>query len=536
VSDAAPPDPGSLIPDSTLFGLWEKPFEEGVVGVHAALLHTGEVLFWTYRDEVAAHTHADAAHANVPHGEWSLLQLSTGKQVVNRQISERNQFCSGQCLLGDGNLLVIGGERDTPVNDMTVSVFEPKARTWTLRKDLPVGRWYPTVVSVAATRGLAVGGDERTAGMPMHPNWTAQYVYEKGGWDVAHEFDADLQTLGTASYPFVFVLPDARLFVHLGFKTRVLKLILNALDFGSSLKLKPVDPTVRTYGLQGTAVLLPLRPSDNPPYRARILMIGGGNGAGQPAKKTCEILDFGDAGLKWKSASPMKNSRMMPDAVLLPDGKVLVVNGTATGDIGGTDPVFEAESYDPGAGTWTRLASMTVERLYHSTALLLPDARVLTAGTDREWNQPGHDYAHTQIEVFSPPYLFRGPRPAIRIAPESASYNDSFEVATDEAETIGSAVLIRNGSCTHSFNSDQRFVELKIEKRLAPRLWFQWTKKELSFGGVSYTITWPIPRILFSGGLRLKAPPNGLVAPEGYYMLFLLSNGVPSEARFIRVG
>jgi galactose oxidase len=266
------------------------------------------------------------------------------------------------------------------------------------------------------------------------------------------------------------------------------------------------------------------------------MVIGGGD---TPAGNTCGILDLGVANPQWKYAASMKNVRTMPDAVLLPDGKVLVVNGCASGSLmNATKPVLEGEVYDPTSDKWTTLAPMKTERLYHATALLLPDARVLTAGTDRQWNNATikQDYAHTQLEVFSPPYLFWGPHPTIRLAPESVSYGTAFEVATDDADTIKSAVLIRNGSCTHSFNSDQRFVELEIKKRMAPKLWVRWTKQQVSSRFGSFTFSWPA-EFFVSRGLELQTPPNGFVAPEGYYMLFLVSNGgVPSKANFVRLG
>jgi hypothetical protein len=112
----------------------------------------------------------------------------------------------------------------------------------------------------------------------------------------------------------------------------------------------------------------------------------------------------------------------MPDAVLLPDGKVLVVNGSSAGRADDAkDPVYAADLFDPEAESWVPLAEMKTPRLYHATALLLPDARVLSAGSDRVWNpHPPYDVAQTQSEVFSPPYLFRGPRPEIRMVKQDA--------------------------------------------------------------------------------------------------------------------
>ena len=196
----------------------------------------------------------------------------------------------------------------------------------------------------------------------------------------------------------------------------------------------------------------------------------------------------------------------MPDAVLLPDGKVLVMNGSSTGFAdNGANPVFETEMYDPVANAWTQMASMTVPRLYHSTALLLPDGRVLTAGSDSMWNPGPFHVNQLRVELFSPPYLFAGPRPQLTAAPTQVTWGQNFDVGSPQAASIDAVSFMRCGSATHSFNSDQRMVGLDIGARTA-------------------------------NSLTLKAPPDGFVAPPGYYMLFLLSNGVPSMARFVRLG
>ena len=109
-----------------------------------------------------------------------------------------------------------------------------------------------------------------------------------------------------------------------------------------------------------------------------------------------------------------------------------------------------------------------------------------------------------RLEVFSPPYLFRGARPLLDGVPASASYGATFGVTA--SQPIGSAVLMRPGSVTHSFNMEQRLVELVIEGQAG-------------------------------GQLTLTAPPNANVAQPGYYMLFVLNAaGVPSEAAFLALG
>jgi hypothetical protein len=148
---------------------------------------------------------------------------------------------------------------------------------------------------------------------------------------------------------------------------------------------------------------------------------------------------------------------------------------------------------------------MTVPRLYHSTALLLPDARVMTAGSDSMWNPDPFHESQLRLEIFSPPYLFAGARPEISSCPDQIDYGADLQVGTPQAAIIDAIALMRCGSSTHSFNPDQRHVGLTIKARAA-------------------------------NSLTLEAPPDGFVAPPGYYMLFLLKDGVPSVSSFVRVG
>jgi hypothetical protein len=140
---------------------------------------------------------------------------------------------------------------------------------------------------------------------------------------------------------------------------------------------------------------------------------------------------------------------------------------------------------------------MVTPRLYHSTALLLPDGKVLLAGGGR------FGVNQFSAEVFSPPYLFKGPRPTITSAPATLQYNTTFTVGTPNGASAKIS-LLRLGAVTHSFNFDQRFLQLEIQ-------------------GV------------VSGGLSVRAPANANLAPPGYYMLFLVnSNGVPSVAKIVQ--
>ncbi len=163
------------------------------------------------------------------------------------------------------------------------------------------------------------------------------------------------------------------------------------------------------------------------------------------------------------------------------------------------------ELWDPVAKTWKLGAEQLEGRAYHSTALLIPDGRVVSAGDD--YNGPGGadtGWNTDTAEFYSPPYLFKGPRPTITGAPAGVAYNAQFAVDTPDTD-VTKAAMVGLGATTHANDMNQRYVPLA----LAPR----------------------------SGGVTLTSPPNDKVAPPGYYMLFLLNaNGVPSIARMVQVG
>jgi hypothetical protein len=177
-------------------------------------------------------------------------------------------------------------------------------------------------------------------------------------------------------------------------------------------------------------------------------------------------------------------------------------------------PVHAAELWDlradNGKGAWRLLAAEEVDRCYHSTAVLLPDARVLSAGggeyrpDDKNPDDPAD--THREAQIFSPPYLFKGGRrPAITSAPTSVRYGQSFEVHTPDAADIATVSWIRLPSVTHSFDQNQRINFLR------------------------FTIDGP-------DTLSVTAPDTPQLCPPGHHMLFILNaKGVPSKAAIIGV-
>jgi hypothetical protein len=224
----------------------------------------------------------------------------------------------------------------------------------------------------------------------------------------------------------------------------------------------------------------------------KILFVGGGD----PPTTEALVIDLTTPTPTWRTVAPMATARRQLNATLLPDGRVLVTGGTSgPGFNNTTTPVFTAEIWDPVTEQWSTLASASVARLYHSTAALLPDGTVLSAGTD----------GVTQAEVFSPPYLFKGSRPTISVAPGRLGYGQPFALETADADAVTRLTLLALGSVTHGFSQSQRLLDLSFTHRV--------------------------------GGLDVVAPASGAVAPPGPYLLFALNgNGVPSVGAIVQVG
>jgi Domain of unknown function (DUF1929)/Glyoxal oxidase N-terminus len=487
--------------EPTVGGRHAPPFSAEIVGIHGAVLRTGKIVLFGFSD-----SDAHVAVSRV---------LDPGSGAVHPPPASHHLFCGGHSLLGDGRLFVAGGHQDE-VN--ALHTFDPDQETWTRVGEMANGRWYPTCTTLPDGKVFIISGTKNHGG-PVGPgapvNNTLQRYDPASGIEpeeplpvpFSNHFPPAFVTIDL--YPFVYVLPSGKLLVHSRNTTRLYDLDTRSWE---ATQLRAEYPWSRTYPGAGTSVLLPLLPTSDPPYRARVLVVGGGGADPEqltistPANKTVEILDLGAAQPAWRFTAPMTAPRVMADAVLLPDGSVLIVGGSSTGraDLA-VKPVLPIELFDPVSERWTTLCPMQVPRSYHATALLLPDARVLTMGKDGLFNTEPYNYPEHRVEIFSPPYLFRGPRPAIMAAPQQLPYDTAFDIDTSDAAQIGSVVLLRAGAVTHSFNMDQRHVGLTINGRTPDRL----------------TVT---------------SPPNSNIAPPGFYMLFIVdTTGVPSVARFVRL-
>jgi hypothetical protein len=249
----------------------------------------------------------------------------------------------------------------------------------------------------------------------------------------------------------------------------------------------------------------------------QLLILGGiGSSTAQPVARSGELLDLNTLGAQWQPAADMAFPRMHVNATVLADGTVLVTGGSSKSSVIESNAILPAELWTPPTaaapgGTWTTLNAMRRARLYHSTAVLLPDATVLSTGGGQGGGGDGQFDDHADFELFTPPYLCRGlARPRITSAPQTVVYGQPFIVVSPEAGNIrryGRAALVRLSSVTHSFNMNQLYIPLALSAGAA------------------------------SNELSLMTPTNPNVCPPGHYMLFLIDgNGTPSHASIVAVG
>jgi hypothetical protein len=454
-----------LAPGPAQTGQWAGPFDWPIVTVHMMLSPTGQVLAWDGTQNAGA----SARLWNPATGTFTLVP--TGSDLV----------CGGHSTLADGRTLVIGGfARATFVGIRDANVFDPVTQSWTQAAPMAYPRWYPTATTLPDGRVLATSGT--TTCSTCIADTPEVYDPTTNAWTQLMN-----ARLTVPFYPFMFVLPDGRV-VNAG--SQQVSIVTRILDVQAQTWTM-VDP-VAVGG--GSAAM----------YRpGRVVKSGSPTNVDLPSTPSVNrtwVIDMTQPAPAWRETAPMAFPRGHHNLIILADGTVLVVGGGRTTD--GVDlaqAVYEAELWAPETETWSTMAAMRVPRLYHSTALLLADGRVLAAGGGRF-----QGFDQLSAEVYSPPSLFRGVRPTITLAPSSVEYGSNLLVTTPDASNIAMVSLIRLGAVTHSFDQDQRFLNLSF----AP--------------GV--------------GSLTVQAPANANLAPPGYYMLFLINEaGVPSVAAFVRL-
>ena len=491
-----------------------------VLPVHAALLRTGKVLYFGGSENVGSQNVAGGAAID----KTRLYDPATGALEILPSPPRHDLFCCGHAFLSDGRLLAAGGTKDWggvahPNHGQnfeglrSAAVFEPAAPAgsspWTpierLRPERGQtrggGAWYPALAGLPDGKVLRMGGPPEYEDSRHNNRMLEVFDPETGHW-IDQGAPADIpasDVYDLPQYPRLHVMGTGQVFCPTP---------LEGPTGGPGWQSWTWNPASRAWtpvgsgpggefnGFDTSSVLLPLHAAEH--YRAHVLYTN---------RPDPMIIDLSALAPSWQATAPRAlfdpvsgpPVRYHATAVILADGTVLLQGGHS--DPSDWDPpVLTAELFDPKTGAWSIAAVAAVPRVYHSVALLLPDGRVWTAGSDY-----GNGSHEMRMEMYSPPYLFRGARPVITAAPDVVAIAANFDVETPQAASIATAALVRCGTATHAQVIDQRWVDLAIAQ-------------------------------VQQGRLTLTAPPNSRVAPPGYYMLFLLDgSGVPSVARILRL-
>jgi hypothetical protein len=464
-------------PDAKAKGVFGPAQPWPIVAIHAALLPDGRVIsFGTgtggyqggYTFDVW--TPGSDNHLTMPQG--------TGYDV----------FCAGQTVLSDGRMLTVGG--DLTINGQrnwsndSSTLFSPATNSVVAGPTMFYARWYPTVVPLTNGEQLVLGGREEGPVDPQVPAVVPEVFNFTTGWRTLTGATSDPAfglTKNNWYYPRSWLLPRG-----------------NVLVVGNDGQMWSVG----TGGL-GTITTLPSTTRAGT-YAFPSAMYRPGKILSLRNNSAYTIDATGAVPTSAATQPPSDQDRIWATLTVLADGNVLLTGGSGVSNQL-TNVAYTAETWHPGTGAWTTGAAMTKARLYHSTAILLPDATVLVAGG----GAPG-PVRQMNAEVYYPGYLYTAtgqlaPRPTISGAPKALVAGQQFSVTVGATDVISKVALIHTSADTHSFDAGQRFVQLGFTQ-----------------SGTTVTAT---------------VPGNANIVPPGWYLLFVVRNtGVPSTGSMVHVG
>ena len=477
-------------PERKREGAWTSVFNWPVSPIHMALLPDSTVL--TYG------TNPDAQRATgFTLDKWF---PSRGTGIDSHETSptgiETNLFCSAQSILSDGNVLISGGDGNT-INDETLkndgvdatTIFDYQTNLIFDGPTMHFARWYPTLLTLADGRQLALGGRAFRNNSPLAlnddisiPPVPEVFDPETGLWSLLA--GATDQALFNRSwyYPRAWLRHNGNVVMADIGQDRLYELSANGR--GSLTELGQFTGSFG--GVNSPAAMF--KPG-------QILFVA--------RNKRAEVLDITGNSVTVEQTSPSVHSRDWADATVLANGEVFLSGGISIGASQNSGD-YPGEIWNPDTGQWTLTAKAAKARLYHSTAILLPNGRVLTAG-----GGPPGPVVNMNGEIFIPPYLF-DENGALAVQPaitemDDPDYDSEFFLRVGSDDQISKVSFVRAGSATHSFDQSQRYMELAYRQT--------------------------------GDTLNITAPANRNIAPPGLYMLFVFNeHGVPSQAKLAMLG
>jgi len=378
--------------------------------------------------------------------------------------------------------------------------FDVDAERYVETDPLTMSRWYPTLIGLAGGKVLAVSGLDQHGRIIDGDN----EVYDPAtrSWTAEPQLERYFPT-----YPSLFRLADGERLFYSGSNS----------GYGSDVEGRQpgiwdltdntwtdvdglVDPE---FNETSTSFLLA------PAQEQRVAIVGGGAvGDSEDSTARFGVVDLTATSPRYEMVADYPSPARYLSAVTLPDDTTLLTGGSVGYRGNHQSDLHMTNSFDPETGALTEMAPNEVGRNYHSTALLLPDGRVMTMGSDPLYSDaddtvPGQ--FETRIEVYSPPYLYAGERPTVTAVPEEVTRGTTFPVTATGG--VAEARLMRPSAVTHQTDTEQRSVGLAVT-----------------------------PSGTDPGSYELGLDAAEGLTPSGWYMLVVVDGeGVPSPARWVHV-
>ncbi len=476
------------------YGRWDTmEYKSPVNSIHAALLKTGKVLLIAGSGNDVKQFDAGTFRTVVWNpADGSFKEIPTPWDV----------FCAGHAFLPDGRLLIAGGTKNYENLDMTPRlnygglkdsyVFDPDTESYEKVDKMEVARWYPTLVGLDDGKVLAAAGlDDRGR---MSQGQTEIYDPATKQWTLSQTLKHVFPT-----YPSLTLMNDGRLFYSGGNQGYVpgaasLEPGIWNLKNNNFQKVNGLPDPIRTDN--SATVLLP------PAQDQKVMIMGGARAGDSPETETTNrtaIIDLDSSDNPSYVQGPnLKNATRYPSAVILPDDTVFQTGGSR-GYRGAGGDLHSAQIYNPATNSFTDAASPLVGRNYHSEAILLPDGRVATFGSD-----PLFGKFEMRIEIYSPSYLFRGERPVISSGDTELVRGTKAGFSLPAGTNVKNVKLVRPSSVTHVTDVEQRSVDLTYDRT--------------------------------ASGVDVDIPANNGLLPTGWYMAYVTNDkNIPSVAHWVHV-
>jgi Domain of unknown function (DUF1929) len=377
-------------------------------------------------------------------------------------------------------------------------LFNPATESYERVSNLQLARWYPTLVGLEDGKVLAVSGLNKFG--QIIPGQNELYDPATRQWKLEPKLTRKFPT-----YPALFLLQTGNLFFsggNSGFGPAEEDRTPGIWDLNNNtFKVVPGLRDPNDLETSGSVLL--------PPAQAQRYMVVGGGGVGTKRTTTSriDVADLSNPSPHFEAAGNLPVPTRYPEVVISPDNKVIIAGGSRfyRGEDG--SDILECHVYDPATGKLSSLASPTVGRDYHSEALLLPDGRILTLGSNPLYGNKENTTAgffQKAIEIYSPPYLFHGTRLAITGGPKDLARGQSGTFQVSNAAAVQTVNLLRPAAVTHVTDVEQRSIALGFARN--------------------------------GNSISAMIPEGAGLVPSGWYMLFVNdAKGTPSEARWVHV-